>query len=586
MKEKIKGMFLHSLGNRLFLYFTLLMAVPLTLVGFSVYAISVAHISDMALQSSTQIVEKVSGDMDSLLTDMVYISRLVDNDKFIEQATQQNAAFSSEQAVQTIEDRLRAINEFRTDIEAIYVRTDSGVRAKSRYYPLRNEPLLSDEDYERIKNRTYDEWFVSEHGSLVLDNRDGGVLAVAAALNDAATGRPNGAVLVEVRQDTLRSMLDVNIGREGSVLLLNAQNELMSAVVDGESEAVRSTLEVSGRTAIGTDLRVVDNKRDILLFQRMPGSNWVIAGVVPKSFLRQNGKLILMSILLIAGFALLCNIAVSGRLRDYELRPIREMIAYVRSVRDGRFGEPLEAVRDDEIGELSKNMQSMSERIGSLMEAVKEEQEQLRMAEFKAMQAQINPHFLYNTLDSIAWLSRDGKNQSVVEMVQALTTFFRTGLSRGRDIITVAEEARHVRSYLTIQKMRYAQQFDYMLYVDPAVESCAVPKLILQPLVENALYHGIKTCQHKCMLFVNVLGVEDGVLFEILDNGVGMPPDKLRALQNALERTGGKRAESFGMLNVYDRIRALTRGRFSFRIQSEEGIGTSITIRINRFLEE
>lgn len=208
------------------------------------------------------------------------------------------------------------------------------------------------------------------------------------------------------------------------------------------------------------------------------------------------------------------------------------------------------------------------------------------MAEFKAMQAQINPHFLYNTLDSIAWLSRDGKNQSVVEMVQALTTFFRTGLSRGRDIITVAEEARHVRSYLTIQKMRYAQQFDYMLYVDPAVESCAVPKLILQPLVENALYHGIKTCQHKCMLFVNVLGVEDGVLFEILDNGVGMPPDKLRALQNALERTGGKRAESFGMLNVYDRIRALTRGRFSFRIQSEEGIGTSITIRINRFLEE
>lgn len=586
MKVKIKGMFLHSLGNRLFLYFTLLMAVPLTLVGFSVYAISVEHISDMALQSSTQIIEKVSGDMDSLLTDMRYISRLVDNDKFIEQATQQNAALSSGQAAQTIEDRLRAINEFRTDIEAIYVRTDSGVQAKSRYYPLREEPLLSDEDYARIKNRTYDEWFVSEHGSLVLDNRDDGVLAVAAALNDAATGRPNGVVLVEVRQDTLRSMLDVNIGREGTVLLLNAQNELMSAVVDGDSEAVRSTLAVSGRTAIGTELRVVDNKQDILLFQRMPGSNWVIAGVVPKSFLRQNGKLILSSILLIAGFALLCNIAVSGRLRDYELRPIREMIAYVRSVRDGRFGEPLAVVRDDEIGELSKNMQSMSERIGSLMEAVKEEQEQLRMAEFKAMQAQINPHFLYNTLDSIAWLSRDGKNQSVVEMVQALTTFFRTGLSRGRDIITVSEEARHVRSYLTIQKMRYDQQFDYMLYVDPAVESCAVPKLILQPLVENALYHGIKTCQHKCMLFVNVLGVEDGVLFEILDNGVGMPPEKLRALQNALERNDGKRAESFGMLNVYDRIRALTRGRFSFRIQSEQGIGTSITIRINRFLEE
>ncbi|MDO4270268.1 MAG: sensor histidine kinase [Eubacteriales bacterium] len=586
MKNKIKGVFLHSLGNRLFLYFTLLMAVPLMLVGFLVYTISVSHISDMALQSSTQIIEKVSGDMDSLLTDMVYIARLVDNDMLIEQVTQQNASAPLDQARRTTEDRLRAINEFRTDVESIYVRTDRGVEAKSRYFPLRDDPLLTDGEYERIKTRTYDEWFVSDGGSLVLDNRDGGVLAVAAALTDASTGRPNGVVLVEVRQDTLQEMLNVNIGREGTVFLLNAQNELMSAVIDGGSEVVRTALAVSARTAIGAQLCVVDNKQSMLLFQRLPSSSWVIAGVVPKSFLRQNGKLILSSILLIAGLAFLCNIAVSKRLRDYELRPIRDMITYVRAVRDGRFGAPIAVVRDDEIGELAKNIQSMSERIGSLMRAVKEEQEQLRAAEFKAMQAQINPHFLYNTLDSIAWLSRDGKNQSVVEMVQALTTFFRTGLSRGRDIITVAEEVRHVRSYLTIQKMRYDQQFDYMLYVDPTVESCAVPKLILQPLVENALYHGIKTCAHKCMLFINVLAAEDGVLFEILDNGVGMSPEKLEELQNTLERREGKRAESFGMVNVYDRIRSLTRGRFSFRIQSEQGIGTSITIRISRFMEE
>lgn len=586
MRNKIKGVLLHSLGNRLFLYFTLLMAVPLTLVGFLVYTISIRYISDMALQSSTQIVEKVSGDMDGLLTDMLYIARLVDDDKLIEQVTQKNAVVMHEQAVQTVSDRLRAINEFRTDIAAVSIRTDGGVQAKSRYYPFRDDPLFSEEDYARVKNRTYDEWYSSPEGSLLLSNRGDGVLAVAAALTDASTGRPNGVVIVEVRQSTLRSILDVNIGRGGTVLLLNAQNELMSAAQDGSGEVIDMALAVSAQTAIGAQLCVKDNQHNMLLFQRLPSSNWIVAGVVPKSFLRQNGKMILSSILIIAGLALLCNILISKRLRDYELRPIRGMMDYVRTVRDGRFGLPLGVVRDDEIGELAKNMQGMSERIGSLLGAIKEEQEQLRMAEFKAMQAQINPHFLYNTLDSIAWLSRDGKNQSVVEMVQALTSFFRTGLSRGRDIITIAEEVQHVRSYLTIQKMRYDRQFDYMLYVDSAVEALAVPKLILQPLVENALYHGIKTCRHKCMLFINVLAVEDGVLLEILDNGVGIAPEKLAELQNTLARSEGKQAESFGLLNVHDRIRALTRGRFSFRIQSEQGIGTSITIRIKRFMED
>jgi len=584
--EKLKDKFLHSLGNRLFLYFTLLMIIPLTLVGFVVYMISVNRISDMTLQTSTQIIEKISDEMDSLLTDMNYIAQLVDNDTFIEQATQSNSEMTIKEAIKATENRLRDINEFRSDIAAIYVRTDRGVEAKSRYYALREESKFSKDDYERIKNRRYDEWFVSEGGSLVLENRGEAVLAVAAALIDSATGRPNGVVIVEVRKDTLNTLLDVNIGKEGVVFLLNAQNELMCAVDETDTKIVQTAQNVSAHTAIGNDLCVLDNKQNMLLFQRLPNSNWIIAGVVPKSYLRQNGKLILSSIVIIAILALLCNTAVSRGLRDYELRPIRNMITYVTAVKEGRFGEKIAVIRKDEIGELAENMQSMSERIGSLMQAVREEQEQLRMAEFKALQAQINPHFLYNTLDSIAWLSIDGKNQSVVEMVQALTAFFRTGLSRGQDIITISEEVKHVRSYLTIQKMRYAEQFDYMIYVDQDVEKYLVPKLILQPLVENALYHGIKTCMHKCMLFINVLSTEEGVLFEILDNGIGMSKEKLEQLNNALKQGNGKRAESFGLLNVHDRIRILTKDKFHFQIHSEQGMGTSITICINSLLEE
>lgn len=588
-KRVLNGVFLHSLGNRLFLYFTSLMVVPLVFTGILVYLISVQHISDIALQSNTQIVDKVAADLDGLLSDMSYIAGLVDGDELIDRAAQTSSrsdATALENARVEIEERLRAINEFRRDIDAIYLRLDNGLATKSRYYPLRDTVEMTDMDYARIKNRSYDEWTVSPNGSSVLDNQGAGVLSVASAVRDATSGRPCGVVIVELRLDTIETLLDLDIGQQGALLLLDAQNQLMCASPTADPTLIDAVMQVSEKTAIGNQTVIVDQSSRILLFRRMANTGWVTAGALPKSFLRQNGRMILGSILLIALLSLIGNMVISGKLRDYELRPIRSMISYVRNVRDGHFGQPLDIVRDDEIGELAKNILSMSSRIGTLLDTVKLEQEQLRIAEFKTMQAQINPHFLYNTLDSIAWLSCDGRNQQVVKMVHALTTFFRISLSRGKDIITVEEEVRQARSYLTIQKMRYTTQFDYMIYVDPAVEHQHVPKLILQPLVENALYHGIKACSHKCMLFINVLQSDSGVLIEVLDNGVGMQPAQLHALQNALERKGDQRAESFGMLNVHDRIRTLTRGHFTFSIQSELDVGTSIAIHIESLREE
>ena len=130
------------------------------------------------------------------------------------------------------------------------------------------------------------------------------------------------------------------------------------------------------------------------------------------------------------------------------------------------------------------------------------------MAEFRALQAQINPHFLYNSLDSINWLVRKGDMEKATDTISALTAFFRIGLSKGRDMITVREEVEHVRSYLVIQKMRYENQFEYAFYVDPETEDYFVPKLMLQPLVENALYHGIKLCDRKCMLMISPTATE------------------------------------------------------------------------------
>ena len=169
-------------------------------------------------------------------------------------------------------------------------------------------------------------------------------------------------------------------------------------------------------------------------------------------------------------------------------------------------------------------------------------------------------------------------------MVAALTSFFRIGLSRGNDLIPVENEVQHVQSYLTIQKIRYSKIFDYSVYLDGGVCGCMVPKLLLQPIVENALYHGIKPAARKCRLFVNVLSEGGDLVMEVRDDGVGMSESKLQALDKALAHCGDIRAESYGMCNVNDRIHILAGEEYGISVVSEPGFGTSVRLRLPKTL--
>ena len=170
-------------------------------------------------------------------------------------------------------------------------------------------------------------------------------------------------------------------------------------------------------------------------------------------------------------------------------------------------------------------------------------------------------------------------------MISALTTFFRIGLSKGRDMITVREEVEHVRSYLVIQKIRYENQFEYAFYVDPETEDYFVPKLVLQPLVENALYHGIKLCDRKCLLMIQVLSHGDRIEMEVLDNGAGMDAETLVSVREAMEHRGENRTNSYGVVNVNDRIQILAGREYGLSFTSEKGMGTSARIVIPKTLK-
>jgi two-component system, sensor histidine kinase YesM len=238
----------------------------------------------------------------------------------------------------------------------------------------------------------------------------------------------------------------------------------------------------------------------------------------------------------------------------------------------------------DEITELGMSFNIMIGRIRQLLDAKVKEQEILKKAELKVLQAQINPHFLYNTLDTIVWMAQANKIDQVINIVQALSNFFRISLSKGEDWITIAQEIEHIRCYLTIQKLRYHDILDYEIETDENILSGTILKLTLQPLVENALYHGIKNKRGGGMIVVRAKQAnKDQVMLEIIDDGVGFSPYKLSKIQASLADDSGEITfpeTGFGLENVHKRIQLYYGKQYGLTVQSKYQEGTRVTVMI------
>lgn len=292
---------------------------------------------------------------------------------------------------------------------------------------------------------------------------------------------------------------------------------------------------------------------------------------------RQAGVEIAL-IILAAALAIVFLLRYSIRLSRSITAPLEELCRRARRVDAGDLTvqEPVPSeIR--EIRTLSEGMEQMIGRLDDQMGEIRRRQESLRRTELALLQAQINPHFLYNTMDTIIWLIEADKQQEAVEMVANLSSFFRHSLSKGEDVITLAEEERHVRSYLQIQHARYQDIMEYILDIDPGLHDAMLPKLTLQPLVENALYHGIKLKRAKGTIRITATLADGCVLLRVEDNGVGITPQRLAQLRDAMER---QERVGFGLSAVNQRLRLQFGPEYGLRLDSEEGQGTTVTARI------
>lgn len=258
--------------------------------------------------------------------------------------------------------------------------------------------------------------------------------------------------------------------------------------------------------------------------------------------------------------------------------PVNALCRRVKAIGDGDLTvqTPIET-REYELQTLSDGFEKMVERLNQLIEQNKQEQISLRSAELALLQAQINPHFLYNTLDTIIWLVESGKYEQSVEMVTSLSGYFRSSLSKGRDIITLREEEQHVRSYLEIQHVRYQDILEYEIDIDKELAEYEIPKLTLQPLVENALYHGIKL--KRGLGKISVLGYQDGetICLAVKDNGAGMDEERLNEVRSAIRK---EKRVGFGLSTVHERLQLMFGQEYGLTVESTLGEGTAVFVKI------
>lgn len=397
------------------------------------------------------------------------------------------------------------------------------------------------------------------------------------------TDTGQGILLLHLNYTGLKLLLDgVTLGNGGYIYLTDGNGEIIfhprAQLIDSGMEQ-ENNRQVAGYRD-GVYREEFQGKDRVITVKSVGYTGWKLIGVAPEQAVSLNRLktqlLVVFAAALILSLMTITNSYISSRITV----PIRNLERSVNEIERGNLNTVVDAQGSYEIRHLSQSVQSMARQIQVLMADVVSEHEKKRRQEFDTLQSQINPHFLYNTLDIIVWMIENEKPDQAVKVVTALARFFRISLSRGRSIITVRDELEHVRNYLMIQNMRFKNRFTYTIEAEEEILDLASLKLMLQPLVENAIYHGMEFMDGDGEIMVRAWREDKELYFQVEDNGLGMTQEQIKRLFYDQPHTGSSRGSGIGVKNVNERIRLYFGGEYGLSIESEPDEGTVVTIRL------
>lgn len=365
-------------------------------------------------------------------------------------------------------------------------------------------------------------------------------------------------------------------------------------LIDGDGEIIyhprqqliyAGLLEENNRTAAGYEdgshAETFGGAKRQVTVKTVGYTGWKLVGVVPADNIWDNYGQLLLFFLFVVLFSIFLLVFVNLHLSERISVPIKTLERAVKELEAGREEVDIDVSGPYEIERLGHSIRSMVSTMRHLMDDIIEQEAQKRRSELDVLQSQINPHFLYNTLDSVVWMTENGRTDEAILMVTSLARFFRISLSRGSNIIPIADELEHARHYLTIQKMRYKNKFSAVIAAEDGVEGLYTIKLIVQPILENAIYHGMAYADGDGEITVRARRDGEDVVIEVADNGPGMPEETVeRLLDQSYAAAPGTKGSGIGLRNVHQRIRLTFGEEYGLAIHSEPDAGTTVCIRL------
>lgn len=573
-----------SLRTRMLLSNIVVALIPFLMFSIVSGSIFLDHAQKTAEEHSVQLIHQVSNSMDvyvETIEKMVnYIQLELQDTPFFTMESEGASGWDSETAY--IRSVLENVANSHREVAGIFIATKEDLYVSTGMSRISRDPFQNERWYREAAENPEEIQLISVvTGRNIVTNRSysiDDVFSLAKAVQDPETGEVLGVILLDIRHDIIQSSINgVTIGEKGFVFVMDQEDNIVYTPVNGIVYRVNpkwvKAMEPMSVQIQGGSYQIRS--------ELSPYTGWRTVGVFSMDEVMSSVNTIVYILFTCVIISLVLVVIVSFKFSRTLTNPIFKLKRLMKQAESGDLTVRFNFQHNDEIGELGQSFNHMIARIDQLIQMVYVEQENKRTAEMKSLQEQIKPHFLYNTLDTISWMARDYDAEDIVRLVDALTNMFRIGLSHGKDIITVKEEITHVSNYLYIQKIRYKDKLNYVIHVDESLYAIEVPKLILQPLVENAIYHGVKAKRGGGTITITGVPEGENLVFTVQDNGAGMPQEKVEELNRRMsERSVLDEQKSFGLFYIRERIQLCYGTGYGVHVESALGEGTRVTITL------
>jgi two-component system sensor histidine kinase YesM len=586
-----------SIRTKIFISFSLLIVVSCSLISFLWYSKFSKSLTANTERFMIQNINEANKSFELMLREDDYISSIIslNQPNVIDVLSKDNRSLSDyEQLVKARElnNFISSLISYKYYISNILV---EGVDGSHYSVGTTDPPSSVDKQpwYAEMVNKRGDKMFIGTHKSSSYDvgdvtKRKYVISIIRAIMKDKAY---LGFVNVDIGFDVVENVFSSLASDESPLIIVDTNNrivfdknpELIGRHID---ETTYKNLADKLPTDQGTIREKVDGKDMLIVYSKSAYTKWTTIGMIPRSNISRDANRTANEVLVIPMLMIFVALIAATLLSHRITRNILLLRNAMKSVQRGNI-EPQVYVRSrDEIGELSNVFNSMVGQIKHLFEDVKEREKHKRIFEFKALQAQINPHFLFNTLNSIKWMAELQRADNIQHMVTALLKLLHLSMGKGEEFITIREELEYVENYLTIQKIRYLNKFTVRMDIEQEILDSRTIKFLLQPIVENALIHGLEQLDGKGLITIKGYRSGSAVKFEIIDNGVGIPEHKLDQLLNQSDLPRIEGFNGIGITNVNDRIKLHFGESYGVHLESVPGLFTKVEILLPTTNEE